>query len=393
MRKPYALRLAILTDGIFPYVIGGMQKHSFYLTKFLVELGVDVTLYHCVTQGEIPSESQVFEDLSLPSDGTFRSECIPFPKGNGLPGHYIRSNYLYSIQQGKKVEKENYDLIYAKGFAAWQLIDRKKKGAKLPPIAVKFHGYEMFQPAPDFKTKLQHYLLRGPVTFNNKHADFVFSYGGKITPIIESLGVAKDRIIDIPTGIASSWLRREEEIMPQPKTKLMFLGRYERRKGIEELNEALNQLMGEVDFEVEFVGPIPASKHLKHDNITYHGKIMAQKKLQEIMDQCSVLLCPSHSEGMPNVIMEGMARGLAVLATDVGAVSIQVDPQVGWLIKPANKEALIKILREINACSSAELLSKRRAAHQKIASRFTWEKVAEQTLSTMQALIPMKSEV
>jgi hypothetical protein len=26
------MRIALITDGIAPYVLGGMQKHSFYLT-------------------------------------------------------------------------------------------------------------------------------------------------------------------------------------------------------------------------------------------------------------------------------------------------------------------------------------------------------------------------
>ena len=32
-----------------------------------------------------------------------------------------------------------------------------------------------------------------------------------------------------------------------------------------------------------------------------------------------VLICPSYSEGMPNVIIEAAARGLAIIATNVGA--------------------------------------------------------------------------
>ncbi|MGB1032924.1 MAG: glycosyltransferase family 4 protein, partial [Flavobacteriales bacterium] len=313
------MKLAILTDGIYPYVIGGMQKHSFYLTKFLVELGVDVTLYHCVTKGDPPTEKQVKEDLEIPYDAQFRSVCIPFPHGNGMPGHYVRANYVYSINQSKDILEQKFDFIYAKGFAAWHLLELKRKNkAKLPPIGVKFHGYEMFQDAPNFKTKLQHFLLRGPVKFNNQHADFVFSYGGKITPIVESLGVKNDRIIEIPTGIAESWLRDPKELKDSQK-RLLFIGRYERRKGIEELNKALTDVMDETSFEVDFIGPIPGSKMLKHPRIKYHGTIMDQNELKKLMDQCAVLLCPSHSEGMPNVIMEGMARGLAVLATDVGA--------------------------------------------------------------------------
>ena len=40
------MRVALVTDGIFPYVMGGMQKHSYYLCKYLVRMGVKVDLYH-----------------------------------------------------------------------------------------------------------------------------------------------------------------------------------------------------------------------------------------------------------------------------------------------------------------------------------------------------------
>ena len=31
------MRIALITDGIAPYVIGGMQKHSFYLAKYFAK--------------------------------------------------------------------------------------------------------------------------------------------------------------------------------------------------------------------------------------------------------------------------------------------------------------------------------------------------------------------
>ena len=62
----------------------------------------------------------------------------------------------------------------------------------------------MFQPAHTFKAKLEQLLLRKAVIYNNRNADVVFSYGGKITDIINSIG-AKE-IIEIPTGIESEWL-------------------------------------------------------------------------------------------------------------------------------------------------------------------------------------------
>ena len=52
---------------------------------------------------------------------------------------------------------------------------------------MKFHGYEMYQYAPNFKIKLQHLMLRPFVKKINLNADVV-SYGGKVTQIIKSIG-------------------------------------------------------------------------------------------------------------------------------------------------------------------------------------------------------------
>ena len=73
---------------------------------------------------------------------------------------------------------------------------------------MKFHGYEMYQFAPNLKIKLQHLLLRPFVKWNIKHADHVYSYGGKITTIIENLGISKENIKEIPSGIESSWINQ-----------------------------------------------------------------------------------------------------------------------------------------------------------------------------------------
>ena len=42
------MRIALLTDGIYPYVMGGMQRHSYYLAKYLARAGVHVDLYHFI---------------------------------------------------------------------------------------------------------------------------------------------------------------------------------------------------------------------------------------------------------------------------------------------------------------------------------------------------------
>jgi glycosyltransferase involved in cell wall biosynthesis len=263
---------------------------------------------------------------------------------------------------------------------------QKEKGKAMPPLGVKFHGYEMFQRAPSFKVRLQHWMLRGPTKYNNRLADVVFSYGGYITPLIRDLGVPQNRIIEIPTGIEASWVR--EEIPPSSnRRQFLFIGRFERRKGVEELNQVLEALKDRNDFDFHFVGPIPPTRLIKSHNITYHGKVMEKEKLQAIVDPCEVLVTPSHSEGMPNVIMEGMARGLAVIATDVGAVPAQVDKQNGWRLAPGDASALQTAMVEAIEMEPAALDQKRRASRQRVLDSFTWESVSAQTVAALQTYL------
>src|SRR5690606_8300648 len=130
-----------------------------------------------------------------------------------LPGHYIRNSYKHSklVYHAIKNKLPLYDFIYTKGFTGWYLIEQKfKKEIDCAPIGVKFHGYEMFQTPPDFKTKLQHkFLLRKPVLEISKKADFVFSYGGKITEIIKALGIEEKKIIELPSGVEESTITNE----------------------------------------------------------------------------------------------------------------------------------------------------------------------------------------
>lgn len=383
------MKIAILTDGIYPYVIGGMQKHSFYLSKFLALQGVSVTLVHCVPFADnIPTEEEVKEAMELPEEVDFESICLKLPKADWMPGHYLKESFAYSssVFRSIKGRLDEFDFVYAKGFAAWKLLDAKKKGLACPPISVKFHGYEMFQPAPSFKVKLEHYMLRGPVKFNNQTADWVFSYGGRISPIIKSIGVDANKIIEIPTGIESNWCIDKPLNLTGPRS-ILFIGRYERRKGVEELNTVLQDILDTHDFDMHFIGPIPPSKKIKSERVKYHGKVMEKEAIQEIMKSCDILVTPSHSEGMPNVIMEGMARGMAVIATDVGAVGLQVDEKNGWLIEPANISQLKQAMVDAIELDNDKLMLKRRFSVDKIKSKFTWEAVAKQTEDELNRII------
>ena len=147
-----------------------------------------------------------------------------------------------------------------------------------------------------------------------RDADWVLSFPGKIRAIVERrCGVRPEKIIETINAVDASWLVPDRPA-PGRIRRFVFVGRNERRKGMPELVEAMRGLSGE-GLEFHFVGPIPEEQRLRRADVTYHGSITDTAALQSILDRSDVLLCPSWSEGMPTVVIEAMARGLAVIAT------------------------------------------------------------------------------
>lgn len=374
------MQIALLTDGIAPYVIGGMQKHSFYLAKYFAKQGIYVDLYHFNTSDLAIEKLEIF---TTDEKKYINSIIINFPTSIQFPGHYVYNSYKHAclIFEHIKPHLKKYDFIYSKGFTGWKLINEKSKGNVICcEVGVNFHGYEMFQIAPETKAKLQQLILKLFVKTISQKADIVFSYGGKITDIIKSIGVNPKQIIEIPSGVEKEFISSSIASHGAAYCKFVFLGRAERRKGISELNKVIHNLISQkLNFTFEFIGPIPDSMKIKHDSIKYHGEIRDAQKIKNILSQNDVLVCSSWSEGFPNVILEAMACGLAIIATDVGAISAMVSAKNGWLIKPMQAKELEVAL--IEAINSKNLAAKKEYSLDLVKSTFNWDIIASKTIN------------
>jgi glycosyltransferase involved in cell wall biosynthesis len=379
------LKVALITDGVWPYVLGGMQKHSYYLAKYLARNQVHVDLFHFNASDYDIGKLEFFS----PEERRYiRSQVIPFPTPPRFPGHYLYASWVYSkrVFELLKPALQEYDFIYTKGFTGWKLISMKSAGKiKCCPVGVKFHGYEMFQRPPGVKIWLQNVLLlRMPVRYISRKADLVFSYGGKITEIICSLGVKEERIFELPSGVERERICDAPSVV-NDRIKFLYLGRYERRKGIEELNAAISALtMAETErCEFNFIGPIPDDRRMKRDGVIYHGEIRDPLALASLVHAQDVLLSPSWSEGMPNAILEAMANGLAVAATDVGANRMLVKGNTGWMLSEASAAEIARTIRQVLTDDSAGIQRKKENALALIRSEFVWEKLAEKLIARL----------
>lgn len=369
-------KIALLTDGIWPYVIGGMQKHSFFLCKYLAQLGIEVHLFH--VKGSQDEETGYLENFSSEERQNIKSIIIPFPGYKGFPGHYLLNSYFFSRNIYKSIvdQIDSFDFIYAQGLTSWYLLGKR---IRRPLIGINIHGYEFLQQQANLKSELDSFLLSHPFKYINRKADVVFSLGGKLTDIIKSIGVQSEKIIVIPGGIEADWINTSIRKTGVIK-KFVFVGRYERRKGIEELHEIIPELLEQNKFEFYFVGPIPEQLKIKHTSVKYFGTVKGKEEMQQILQSADILVCPSYAEGLPTVILESMASGCAILATNVGAVSEAVDSSNGWLIPPADKNALTSILSNVINIEPDVIDDKKKHSIQKVKEKLLWDKIIQETI-------------
>ena len=381
------LHVALLADGVYPYRLGGIQRHTRMLALHFAKAGVQVTLLHSADTPELRARAEALDDFPAEARSKIKSLVVVPPKAGRYPGHYLHDCQRYSRGLLDRYREENVgaDFVYAQGLTGIAFGAARRGATDLPPVGVNQHGYEMFQKAANLRAWLEQFVLRGQVVALDRSADVVFTFPRKIRAIIERrCKVPSERLVEVPNAIDGNWIVAHRPA-PTAKRRFLFIGRHERRKGVPELLEAIAPLRAS-GVEFHFVGPIPETLRLKRDDVVYHGTITDTATLQGILDSSDVLLCPSFAEGMPTVVLEAMARGLAVIATDVGATAEWVGADNGVLLPFPDVGALRTAIERCIAMPVSELHRLQAASIAK-AKECTWDLVTAKTIAAIQAQI------
>ena len=364
------MKILFLTDGLAPYVIGGMQQHSTMMVKHLAPLVDELTLMHCGCPNQPPSsDNEVLEVLGSPSN--VHVIGLSFVDKSSLPGHYVRASKAYSLNLYNSISKDlnSFDVVYAQGFTGHCFLGKHKC------LVSNLHGLNMFQRFFSLRQKSEKILLRPlarKILLNSSH---VISLGGNLTATLLKLGVNKKQIVVSQNGIESKYILSSSEVKQNLKEidseflQIIFIGRNDKVKGLHILRQALSKITSPVHLTLvgEF-GPIESKSH----TIENVGVIKSKDELFKRIDSSHVLVAPSLSEGMPTVILEAMARGKAIIATDVGAVSELVDESNGRLIPPNDVKALADAINQIKA----DIVEKGSNRSLSKVTSFTWGEIA-----------------
>lgn len=128
----------------------------------------------------------------------------------------------------------------------------------------------------------------------------------------------------------------------------LFLGWVVPTKGVGELVEAWSRLDPQ-GWRLDIVGPFDEAYRdaLLAGRTAASLRFLGQLPHEEAMKRmaaCDLFVLPSYTEGFPNVVVEAMALGRPIIATEVGAIPEMLADGAGLLVESKNVDALIEAL-------------------------------------------------
>lgn len=167
-----------------------------------------------------------------------------------------------------------------------------------------------------------------------RRLDHVITVSPQLLVHCKRHGVSADRVTFVPNAIdPEEFIRtrkREQACADHDVDPARFhigvVGRLSKEKGIDRAVRTAARLKRNYDrLQMHFIGDGPlrgdTERAIERLNVDRHVKLWGwQESPRPFYEMFDMLLLPSYTEGLPNAVLEAMAMGVPVAATDVGGV-------------------------------------------------------------------------
>ncbi len=350
----------MLQHRFFP-AIGGSEKHVYLLGKYLTMRGHDVTVYTTTSLSNRDVPSLPFlrreeEKVSLPQRETL--DGITVERFN-IALRYWSFNWIPELSKRLRRNIKQFDIIHAHGYhISTSLIGCYYARKYGKPFVLTAHDLiipdNLSVDARVFKRiydkTIGRYLLRNSkrlIALTDDHIHQYSERGGDVSKI---------RII--PNGIeVEKYLNKkvsrrviEKYDLDDSDKVLLFVGRIEKYKGIQDVIEILPSIL-KIYPSLKFVvvgrdyGFKEELERLVEDlnlgnNVVFTGGV-SEDELLDLYKLADIFILPSKMEGFGIVLLEAMASNTLCIAYSIPAVrKVIVDKENGILVE--NKEELLR---------------------------------------------------
>ena len=180
---------------------------------------------------------------------------------------------------------------------------------------------------------------------------------------------------------------------------VLYVGRFHHRKGIGDFLDAAAEVVRshDVGFKLVGKGPLEAEMHQQAadlgiaDRTEFLGHVDRQRLVQ-LFGGATVFVLPSHYEGLPTTMLEAMAAGAPVVATEVSGVPDVIDDgENGLLVPPRQPSRLAAGIDELlDDAALRDRLST--AGRRTIEERYTWQSISREFEDLYREVAGMEKE-
>ncbi|MEX0836061.1 MAG: glycosyltransferase family 4 protein [Nitriliruptor sp.] len=203
-----------------------------------------------------------------------------------------------------------------------------------------------------------------------------------------ALGWPTSRFRIVPNGVDVARFSGAEpfpELIDPERPTLLFVGRLERRKGLEPLIRAFTRLKTDrPELRLLVVGDGPERDRCQEllparlrSDVSFLGRV-DHDELPRFYASCDLYVAPSlGGESFGIVLLEAMAAGRAIVASNIpGYRSVATDGRQGRLVPPGDPAALATAIGTL--LDNPSLRSAMAADGRRTVDAFDWARVAEQ---------------
>lgn len=341
LNKPHA-RLAVIIPSLAG---GGMERMRIHLIKEWIRQGINIDLVVARRKGPlcdlIPEEVQIFE--------TAGNNSLLFPFGLV---HYL------------KKRKPTHILSAANDINAITLLAVKLMGLKSPTV-ISVHNHlsselRMEKGIKKVKLQIAVWMLRRLI--HSSQGVISISKGVEEDLKLQlNLKSSRSHVVYNPviTSETRNLLKEPLNNSPVPEGVkwILFAGRFVHAKGLDILISAFAQMINDTNAHLVLMGEGPLkpdiSERIRKMSLSQRVHLVGyQSNPLPWMREADVFVLPSRHEGLSNVIIEAMASGTQIVATDCpsGPAEILEDGKYGQLVPVENIEALSRaLLKSLNS--------------------------------------------